>query len=436
MRRGWRNWAGDERCHPLAVERPASRDELCRLIGAATAAGRRVRAVGSGHSFNDIALGDGVLVDLGRLDRVLAADPPSGRVKVEAGIVLGDLNRRLDGLGLAFENLGDIDRQTLAGAISTGTHGTGARFRGISAQVEAIELILADGGSLELTAASSPDGFRAAQVGLGALGVIYAVTVRTVPAYTIRRVDRPRPLGETLARVDELSSRFDHFEFYVFPHTERALCRESERTADQPSPRSRARVYAQEVVLENWLGQIFALAARRLPTQVPRLARIAARGLGKSTKVDRSFEVFASERRIRFTEMEYAVPRSAAREAVERVLEVAGRRELQVGYPIEVRFSAPDDALLSTAYGRDTCYVAVHQDRRLDWEAYFRAVEEIMAAYGGRPHWGKRHFQTAASLASLYPEWSRFRDVRERLDPEGAFANAYTERVLGPVGAS
>jgi L-gulono-1,4-lactone dehydrogenase len=278
--REWRNWAREQRCRPAALERPRSREELAEAVARAAASGQPVRAAGSGHSFTGIALTEGTMLRLDRLDRELAADRASGLVKVEAGIVLGELNRRLDRLGLAFENLGDIDRQTLAGAISTGTHGTGSRFQNLSAQVEAIELVLADGGSLELTAASDREAFRAARVGLGALGVIYAITVRTVPTYTIRRVDSPKPLPEVLAHLEELDGASDHFEFYVFPHTDVALCRESSRTAEPPRPRSRARVYAQEVMLENWVGQLLAHAGRRLPSQTPRLARLASRGVG------------------------------------------------------------------------------------------------------------------------------------------------------------
>jgi L-gulono-1,4-lactone dehydrogenase len=431
VRREWRNWAGEQRCRPQAIERPGSRNGLEELVVAAAGRGQRVRAAGSGHSFTDIALTGGLLLRLEGLNRVLAADRASGRVKVEAGIVLSELNRRLDELGLAFENLGDIDRQTLAGSISTGTHGTGERFQNLSAQIEAIELVLAGGRALEVSAESDPDTFRAARVGLGALGVIYAITLRTVPAYTLHRVDRPRPLDDVLESLDELVAASDHFEFYVFPHTRTALCRESWRTDEPPRPRSRTAVYAQEVVLENWVGQLFALGARHLPSQVPRLARIAAGNVGRSTKIDRSFEVFASERRIRFTEMEYAIPRQHAVEAIRRVLELAGRPEHQVAYPIEVRFVAPDDALLSPSHERVTTYVAVHQDRKLRWEPYFRGVEAIMSSYKGRPHWGKRHFQTAETLARLYPRWDDFARVRSELDPDGVFRNAYTDRVLG-----
>jgi FAD-linked oxidoreductase len=430
----WHNWAGDQRCRPAVIERPRDRDELVAAIRRARERGLSVRASGSGHSFSDVALGDGALLDLGRLDRVLATDAARGLVKVEAGIVLGELNRSLDERGLAFENLGDIDRQTLAGSISTATHGTGARFKNLSAQLASIELVGADGNLREISAESDPELFRAARVGLGALGVIYAVTVRCVPAYTLNRVDSPKPLAEVLARLDELN-RTDHFEFYVFPYTDIALCRESRRTDEPPEPRSAATVYLREVVLENWVGSVFAFAGRKAPRLAPTLAGIASRGVGRSTKVDRSFRVFPSERRIKFTEMEYAIPREAAAEAVPRVLEIAGRRELGVAFPIEVRFVATDDADLSPSHDRDTCYIAVHQDFRLDWQSYFRAVEELLCSYGGRPHWGKRHFQTAETLAELYPRWDAFQAARARLDPDGAFRNDYTDRVLGPVQA-
>jgi L-gulonolactone oxidase len=430
MAERWRNWAGDQRCEPVAIEAPRTREELAEVVRRAGERGLNVRASGSGHSFTDIALTDGVMVRCDQLDRVLWVDREAGLVKVEAGIVLGTLNRRLDELGLAFENLGDIDRQTLAGSIATGTHGTGARFRSVSAQIEAFDMVLADGTSLEI-GADDPAALAAARIGLGALGIVYAATIRTIPAYTIDRTDRPRPLDETLARLDELNAEHDHFEFYVFPHTQTALCRESRRTDEPPRPRNPALVYAQEVMLENWLGAGFALAIRHLPSQTQRLARIAAGGVGRSTKVDRSYKVFASDRRIRFTEMEYGIPREHAAEAVRRVLHLAGRPELRVAYPIEVRFAAADDVILSAAHARDVCYVAVHQDRKLDWEPYFRGVEEIMESYGGRPHWGKRHFQTAETLAPRYQRWDEFQALRAKLDPEGRFANEYLDRVLG-----
>jgi FAD-linked oxidoreductase len=435
MADSWTNWAGDQRCNPRSIERPASLEGLQGVVARAAGAGHPIRASASGHSFTDIALTDGVMVRLDGLDRELDFDPASGLFRVEGGIALGELSQALDRHGVAFANLGDIDRQTIAGSISTGTHGTGERFQNVSAQIESVELVLAD-GSLVVADESDADLLRVARVGLGALGVIYAVTIRTVPAFTIDRIDSPRPLTETLERLDELNAGCDHFEFYVFPHTDVALCRESRRTDDPPRPRHRALTYAQEVMLENWVGQLFVLAGRRFPSQAPRLSRIASRGVGRSRKVDRSFEVFASERRIRFTEMEWGIPREHAREAIERVIAEASRPEHGVAFPIEVRFVAPDDSLLSPSHERDTCYIAVHQDRKLRWEPYFRAVEAIATSYGGRPHWGKRHFRTAADLEPLYTRWADFQRIRARLDPTGAFGNAYTDRVLGTVTAS
>jgi L-gulono-1,4-lactone dehydrogenase len=429
----WRNWAGDQRCAPAAIEAPGSRGELVDAVGRAAAAGLAVRAAASGHSFTDIACTDGAMLRLERLGRVLDLDRGSGLVRVEAGITIRRLAEALDSYGLAMENQGDIDRQTVAGAISTATHGTGAAFRNLSAQVESIELVLADGTVAEL-GAEDPDALRAARVGLGALGILYAVTLRTVSAFTIRRIDRAAPLAATLDALEELADAHDHFEFYAFPHTDVAVLRESERVDGPPRPRSRAAEFFHEVVLENRVAEAFARASRAVPALTPPLARFLAGQIVRSLKVDRSYRVFASERRIRFTEMEYAVPREHAVEAVRRVFELIERDGLRVSFPIEVRFVAPDDALLSPSHERATCYIAVHMYSGVEWERYFRGVEAIMDSYEGRPHWGKRHFQTAETLSARYPRWDEFQRARGRLDPEGRFANDYTERVLGPVG--
>ena len=430
----WRNWAGDEHCRPAAVEIPGSIEELSAAILRAGARDRRVRVVGSGHSFSDIALTDGVQVRLDRLTRVLDVDRSSGLVRVQAGITIHELSRRLAEHGLALENLGDIDSQTLAGAISTATHGTGARLRNISAQVVELTLVLADGATLRCaTGDEDTDVFRAARVGLGALGAIAEVTLRCVPAFTLRGVDAPAPLAHTLARFERLALENDHFEFFVFPHTATALTRTNNRTDDPPRPRSRAGAYANDVLLTNHAFELICRAGRRFPRRIPELNRLVTRLAGSGTRVDRSDRIFASPRLARFIEMEYALPRERTPEAVRRVLEIVEQRGFAVPFPIEVRTVAPDDALLSTAAGRESGFVAVHMYRGMAWERYFRAVEAIMDEFGGRPHWGKRHFQTAATLRPRYPDWDRFQAVRARLDPAGRFANAFTERVLGPV---
>jgi FAD-linked oxidoreductase len=433
MAKGWRNWAGDQRCIPARIERPAGRGELVEAVQRATEAGLTVRAVGAGHSFTDTACTGGVMLRMDRLDRILDVDRDAGLVKVEAGIGLRALSEAIWGYGMALENLGDIDKQTISGAISTATHGTGSRFRNLSSLVDAVELVLPDGTLLEVSSGSEPELLPAVRVGLGALGVIATVTLRTVPAFTIRRVDSPLPLARTLEGIDDLADGSDHFEFYVFPHTETALLRQSLRTDESPKPRNPVLTYGQEVMLENWVMGGVARLGRRMPARIPRLSRFVSSRVGKSTKVDRSYRVYASDRRVRFTEMEYAIPRRHAAEAVGRVLDAAERAQPAVGFPIEVRFVAADDSWLSPAHDRDTTYIAVHQFQGMSWESYFRSVEAIMLEYGGRPHWGKRHFQTAATLAQSYPHWEDFTAARARLDPGGRFSNLYLDRVLGPV---
>jgi L-gulonolactone oxidase len=427
----WRNWAGDQACTPAAIERPRSREELTAAVRRAAAAGRTVRVAGSGHSFTEAALTNGVMIQLEALDRVLEVHPGSGLVKVEAGVTLAQLNERLQEHGLAMENLGDIDRQTLAGAISTATHGTGSRLANISAQVEAIELVGGDGELRALTAAGSPDDLRAARVGLGALGAIYSVTLRTVPAFTLHRIDTPRPLAEVLDGFEELAEGNDHFEFFVFPHTETALTIERNRSELPPRPRSRARAWASDVLVENTIGNLALRLTRRRPTLIPRFSAGAAKMMSQGERLDRSYRIFANERRIRFTEMEYALPRERGPEAVRRVLALIRSRGIEVAMPIECRVVAADDAPLSPAYERATAYVAVHQYEGMQWRPYFEAVEEIMDSYEGRPHWGKRHFQTHETLAPRYPRWAAFAAARDRLDPERVFRNEYTDRVLG-----
>src|SRR5262245_5274175 len=429
----WRNWTGDQRCVPTRIERPRDRGDLIESVKRAGDQGLTARAVGSGHSFTDAACTGGVLFEMGGLDRVLDVQRDAGLVKVEAGIGLRALSELIWGHGMALENLGDIDKQMVSGAIATGTHGTGSRFRNISSQIEAMELVLPDGTLLEISETSEPDLLPAARVGLGALGVIATITLRTVPTFVIRRTDSPLPLSETLERLQELADASDHFEFYVFPHTDVALLRQSERTDAEPDPRHRAIDFGQEVILENWVMGAIARAGRRMPSKIPRLSRFVASQLGRSVKMDRSYRVFASRRLIRFTEMEYAIPRRHAAEAIPRVLEAAERADPPVGFPIEVRFVAGDDSMLSPAHDRDACYIAVHQYRGMAWEGYFRSVESIMDSYGGRPHWGKRHFQTAATLAERYPRFEDFLAARGRLDPEGTFRNQYLDRVLGPL---
>jgi L-gulono-1,4-lactone dehydrogenase len=427
----WRNWTGDQRCRPAQLVRPRNRDELAAAVVAAAGVGHKVSVAGAGHSFTETALTDGTMVDVAALSGVIDADPGSGLVRVGAGTVLADLNEELHRLGLAMENLGDIDRQTVAGAISTGTHGTGMKLRNISAQVEAVELVSADGSVRELDGAH-PVLLRAARVGVGALGAISALTLRCIPAFTLLRVDSPQPREEVFDGFAARAEANDHFELFTFPYADSALVLERNRVEGPPRPRGRLAAYLNDIVLENWALEALSATGRLAPRAIPGLSRLAAALASGGRTIDRSDRVFASDRRVRFTEMEYGVPCEHGPEAARRVIEWIRDHRYPVFFPIEMRVAAGDDALLSPSHERDTAYIAVHQYRGMEWRPYFEAVEGIMGDYGGRPHWGKRHFQTAKTLAPLYPQWEKFQAARDELDPDRAFTNEHASVVLGP----
>jgi L-gulono-1,4-lactone dehydrogenase len=400
------------------------------------AGARRVKVTGAGHSFTDIACTDGLMLDLSRMNRVLRVE--GDEVTVEAGMTIRELGPALAERGLALQNQGDVDAQTIAGAISTATHGTGGRFANISSQVTGVRLVTASGAAIEIGgsggdagATGEGDDLLAARVSLGALGAISAVTLRCVPAFTIHRVDRPLPLDDVLARLDDHVDSNDHFELFVFPYTRTALTLTSQRTDREPRPAGRAKVLLRDVLLENAALEASCRTGRRLPALIPRVNRTLVRAMSPTEHLDASHRVYANRRTVRFTEMEYAIPRERTADALERVLALIERRRIKVGFPIEVRVVAADDALLSTAHGRPTGYIAVHQYRGMEFESYFRGVETIMDQYEGRPHWGKRHYQSAATLRPRYPGFDRFLAVRDRLDPERKFENDYLKRVLG-----
>ncbi|MDA0184099.1 FAD-binding protein [Solirubrobacter phytolaccae] len=419
----WVNWSGSQRCAPARYLAPRTRRELAQAIVDGPAP---VRVVGAGHSFSGGVPTEGTLISLDHLSRVLDADAATGLVRVETGIRLKALSAELHARGLAMPNLGDIDAQSLAGALSTGTHGTGTRFPNLAGQVVELELVLADGS--ERTIAGG-EALRAARVSLGALGVIVAATIRCVPAFRLRIVDRPEPLGEVLDTLQVRADEHDHFEFWSFPHSEIALVRTLDETEDARSVPGRARRYASDVLMDNHAFRALSEVARRFPGQIPRLNRVMAGAASQRERVDWSYRIFASPRLVRFEEMEYALPRETAVDAV-RAAKAALERH-PVSFPIELRFSAGDDALLSPAHDRASTFVAVHVFRSMAYEPAFRDVEAALSAFGGRPHWGKRSFLTATDLAALYPRWDAFQAFRRELDPDGRFANAWLRNVLG-----
>ena len=428
----WTNWAGTVRAD-VTVARPSTVAELSEIVAAATERRQRVKPIGAGHSFTAIGATDGVQLRLDRLAGVVKADRETGLVTVLAGTRLHALNETLWQLGLSMTNLGDIDVQTLAGAISTGTHGTGAKFGGIATQVRALDVVRADGSVLHCAADENPDVFAAARVGLGALGVLATITLQCEPAYALAAAEGPDTLDAVLADLDEHVIGNDHFEFYWFPHTRRVLTKRNNRVlpGTELRPVGRFRHWLDDEFLPNTVFDGVNRLTTRRPSLIPRANSLATRLLSPRDYIDRSYRVFASPRRVVFREMEYAVPRAAVPEVlagIERYLDRSGER---VGFPVEVRFAAADDIWLSTAYGRETGYIAVHQYHRRAHETYFRAIEKLAQDVGGRPHWGKLHHRDAASLATTYERHGDFVALRDKLDPQRTFGNDYLARVLG-----
>ena len=430
-RGGWSNWAGNQRCAPTAVVHPSNEDELVAAVKGAAAARQRAKVVGSGHSFTETALTDGHQIQLDRYTRLVAVDRSAGTVTVQAGITLKRLNRALAALGLALPNLGDIEYQTVSGATSTGTHGTGVRLGGLATQIVGLDLVTADGSVLSCSADEEPEVFSVARVGIGALGALSTLTLRCEPAFNLHAVERPERVDALLESLDSHVEDNEHFEFFWVPHTGWALTKRNNRTDEPASPRGAWKSFRDDILVTNAAFGALCRIGRLRPSLIPRLSRVLPSS-GPVEYVERSDRVFTSPRMVRFYEMEYSVPREHAVAAVQGVRKLVKDKGLLLNFPVEVRFTAADDIPLSTANGRESCYVAVHVYKGMQYEPYFRGVEALMDELGGRPHWGKMHFQTAATLAAKYPEWHRFQAVRRRLDPDGVFSNSYTERVLGP----
>ncbi len=427
------NWAGNQRFQPTEIARPASEDELGAVIASATQTDRQLRVMGAGHSFTAAAVTGDIHVTMHDLDQVHHVDTATGRVTVGGGITIQALNRELDRHGLALANMGDIDKQSIAGAISTSTHGTGLAFTGFGAQIRGLRIVDADGGSHDVDAGNEPELFANARVSLGALGVISRVTLQTVPSFRIHAIEQPEPLDEVLDHWRERIDTADHFEFFMLPGSHQAMTKTNRRTDDEPAPLSRFGYTRDKLLLENVGFDLLCRVARRWPRSVPKLSRIIATGGGRREYTDRSFDVFTTPRLVKFYETEWSLPVDAIPEAVREVNAMARSLAAPIIFPIEVRTTAGDDVPLSTAHGRESGYIAAHVYNGTSHDEYFANIAAIARAHGGRPHWGKLHNETAGSLAALYPEWDRFQAARANADPHGRFSNTYLDRVFGPL---
>jgi FAD-linked oxidoreductase len=435
----WRNWAGNESARPRRVATPRSADQVADEVRKAAAAGLTVRMAGTGHSFTPAAVTDGVLLRPGGLTGIRSVDPAAGLATAEAGCPLHVLNAELLSRGLSLANMGDIQVQTVAGAIQTGTHGTGRDVGGMAAQVAGLEMVLADGTIATCSAGAPADPtragpppalFDAARVGLGALGILTAVTFRVVPAFLLEAREEPMRWSEVISRLDELTSANEHFEFYWFPHSEGCLTKRNNRSAGPPRPLARLRYLLDDEFLSNTVFGITCRLGHAVPAVIKTVNGVAGKALGSRRYTDASHKVFTSPRRVRFKEQEYAIPRESLADVLAEVRALFARRDWRISFPIEVRVTPGDDPWLSTAYGRESAYIAIHVFHASPHLEYFRDVEAVMTAAGGRPHWGKMHTRSAEYLSRAYPRFGEFVALRDELDPERRFGNAYLTQVL------
>lgn len=423
----WRNWAGNERAVAREVRMPGSVEEVAALVKEAAAAGRRAKVVGNSHSFSSIAVADDLRILLPRMASPIGVD--GHLVTVQAGMPLSALNAWLAERGLAMPTLGDVDTQTVAGAISTGTHGTGLAQSTLASCVEAVTIVTGTGDVRHLD--KSDQDFPAVRLGIGALGVLVDVTLRCVDAFILRADERPMPLADVLAGLDDWLAAEDHVEFFWHPHTKGTQLKRNSVAPANDRPLSRFRGWLDDDFLVNSVYQLTCRLGARIPAAVPTINQIAVRALTARTYTARSDKVFCTPRRVRFNEMEYEVPRAALPDAMAALLRIVEGLPFQVQFPVEVRFTGPDDIWLSHGYGRESAYIAVQQYAGSPYEEYFRAFEAVCEPLGGRPHWGKLHYRDAESLRTVYPRFDDFLAVRDRLDPARVFANDYLDRVLG-----
>jgi L-gulono-1,4-lactone dehydrogenase len=430
----WRNWSGLEEADPRVVETPGSVDAVVDVVRRAREAGTTVKMTGTGHSFTAIAAPEHTLLRPEALSGILEVDREEMTVTARAGTPLKDLNLTLERLGLSLHNMGDIAEQTLAGATSTGTHGTGGTAAGLAAQLAALELVTGTGEVVRASARENADVFDVARVGLGALGILTSLTFHVEPLFVVEAHEQPMAWDEALDSYDAMTAAAHHVDMYWFPHTDQTLVKQNLRTDLDPGeqdPPSRLAAWWEDELVSNTLFGGLCRVGRAAPSLVPRINRVAGRALSERRYSDLAHRVFVTPRRVRFREMEYAVPREVGLDVLRECRRAIDASDWRIAFPVEVRTARPDDVPLSTSHGRDSLYLAFHVPQHTDHTAYFGGLEPILRAAGGRPHWGKVHTRAAADLAPAYDRFDDFLAMRDRLDPDRVFANDHLRRVLG-----
>ncbi|QKG84184.1 FAD-binding protein [Kroppenstedtia pulmonis] len=424
----WKNWSRSVQCSPERIAYPSSVEEVVEIVKQARRKSRSIRIVGSGHSFTPLVQTNEILLSLDRLQGLISVD--KGIATVWGGTKLKALGEELLAAGWSQESLGDINSQSIAGAISTGTHGTGVRFGSISSQVVGITLVTAAGDLVECSPDQNQDIFKAAQLSLGALGIIIKVRLRVLPKFRLYYQSCRLSLQHTLESLDELKQKHRHFEFFWFPYTDTVQAKFLNETNQAPTPNSPWNHF-NKLVMENGVFWFLSEGARLFPRLSPTISKLSAKGVPVFEEAGYSHRLFATPRLVRFYEMEYSIPAKHLKCVIREIREQIQKHRFAVHFPVECRYVKGDDIWLSPAYGRDSAFVAVHMYKGMPFKPYFKVVEDIFLRYDGRPHWGKMHTLTSKSLPSLYPKWENFQKVRTRLDPQGRFSSPYMKKLWG-----
>jgi FAD-linked oxidoreductase len=423
------NWSGSVQFKPKKILYPRDEGDLREMIINSAADGHQIRVVGTGHSFMPLIETRDVLISLDQMQGISHFDEASGDATLLAGTKLWKMNELLFEKNRCLENLGDINRQSIAGTISTGTHGTGKRFGTIATQVKELTLITANGSPHRCSETENPELFKAAQVSLGALGVISKVKLRTLPAYKLHFVQKKVHLDDLLRNLDQTAEKHRHFEFFGFPNSKWVAAKYVDET-QAPLSTNKLSTMIDAILMENILFKILSEISRWIPGMTKPIAQLCASATSGASRVNWAHEVFSTPRWVKFQEMEYNVPATAMKDVLTELMQMIERKNIRVHFPIECRYVKGDDIWMSPAYGRDSAYLAIHQYKGMDYEDYFKAAERIFLNHGGRPHWGKRHFLSAKELKPLYPKWDEFQRTREHLDPKGMFLSPALRRLF------
>lgn len=426
----WQNWSGSVHCAPQNIYFPTCEQDIIDAIKQTSAKNQKIRVVGSGHSFTPLIETEENIMSLKQYDGIYSIDEEKKEATVKSGTQLRALGQLLSERKWAMENLGDIDCQTIAGAISTGTHGTGLSLGCISTQVVCFTLITANGEVIKCSEAENSDIFKAGQVSLGSLGIISKITLRLIPSYYLKVKKERKSFEKTLEEFEKNINENRHFEFFWLPHTDYTYAK-TMNMEKKAKNRGRWRKYLNEIFFEN--GALFVLGniCRFFPRWSQTTSRWGTSLIPEGEEIDLSCNIFASYRWVKFHEMEYGVPLEKGVSVLREINEWVKENNIPVSFPVEFRIAKKDDIFLSPAYKRDTAFIAVHSFRGVPHKKYFEGCEKIFRKAGGRPHWGKMHTLTANELKKMYPKWDHFQKIRQELDPNGLFLNKYLESIFG-----